>query len=320
MPSNFSFCHIEKCNNGGSLSFRYAHNFRTVTSESLRHVNPDLTHLNHDLVLNNPVPYEELVEHRFQEVQLQTGSHPKKRKDAVPALEVFLSFSHGANERNGFTIEEWEKESYQWLKDYFGQENVLSVMVHMDEFTPHIHALVTPFTKDLRLCAKEFTGGPKAMRAIVESYSSYFTKAPFCLTKPVGYAKAAYESLDKFHRAINTIEDTVLPERGIESEEEYHQKVIDYIKTKEMQALEEVHQKNIQVGHLRANIFTLKKKYKKAIHLYDYLCNILPNIDAVEEELENLCRLEALPREEIKKIIAECKDVSKTTKEYNEGE
>lgn len=41
-------------------------------------------------------------------------------------------------------IDEWCKDSLDWLKDTFGKENLVSAVLHLDESTPHIHATVIP--------------------------------------------------------------------------------------------------------------------------------------------------------------------------------
>lgn len=41
----------------------------------------------------------------------------------------------------------------------FGEENVVSFIVHLDELNPHAHAVIVPITKDGRLSAKDMFGG-----------------------------------------------------------------------------------------------------------------------------------------------------------------
>lgn len=41
-------------------------------------------------------------------------------------------------------IEDWAMDSYQWCCEQFGQENVIGFQVHLDEKSPHCHALVIP--------------------------------------------------------------------------------------------------------------------------------------------------------------------------------
>ena len=50
-------------------------------------------------------------------------------------------------------------------------DNVLSIVVHYDETTPHIHALVVPLDATGKLNAKSFTNGRAAMRDMQTDYA-----------------------------------------------------------------------------------------------------------------------------------------------------
>lgn len=41
-------------------------------------------------------------------------------------------------------IEHWAKDIYDWCAKRYGQENIVGFQVHLDESSPHIHALVVP--------------------------------------------------------------------------------------------------------------------------------------------------------------------------------
>lgn len=52
-------------------------------------------------------------------------------------------------------IEHWAKEVYDWCAERYGQENIVGFQVHLDESSPHIHALIVPVgqrTKSGRGC------------------------------------------------------------------------------------------------------------------------------------------------------------------------
>ena len=60
-------------------------------------------------------------------------------------------------------IEKWVEENNKWMKEYFGKENVMHGVLHMDESTPHIHYFVTP-VKDGKFNAFELLGGRNQFR------------------------------------------------------------------------------------------------------------------------------------------------------------
>lgn len=56
-------------------------------------------------------------------------------------------------------LDEWCDDNIEWLQESFGKDNFVSVVLHMDEKTPHIHATVVPIvTGDRRkICEKKKT-------------------------------------------------------------------------------------------------------------------------------------------------------------------
>lgn len=71
---------------------------------------------------------------------------------------------HEHEETNGHLIrkpeiERWAKDIYGFVCREFGEENVASFIVHLDETGPHAHCVFVPLTADGRLCSKEVLGG-----------------------------------------------------------------------------------------------------------------------------------------------------------------
>ena len=56
-------------------------------------------------------------------------------------------------------IDRWAKDIYDFCGREFGEENIVSFIVHLDELNPHAHAVIVPITKDGRLSAKDMFGG-----------------------------------------------------------------------------------------------------------------------------------------------------------------
>ena len=44
-------------------------------------------------------------------------------------------------------IDEWTKDCIAYLQKKFGQENVVSAALHMDEYSPHLHVTVVPIVQ-----------------------------------------------------------------------------------------------------------------------------------------------------------------------------
>lgn len=56
-------------------------------------------------------------------------------------------------------IDRWALDIYKFCCREFGEENIVSFIVHLDELNPHAHAVIVPITSDGRLSAKEMFGG-----------------------------------------------------------------------------------------------------------------------------------------------------------------
>ena len=62
-------------------------------------------------------------------------------------------------------IEQWAKDIYDFVCREFGEENIASFIVHLDETGPHAHCVFVPLTVDGRLCSKEVLGGKNKIEA-----------------------------------------------------------------------------------------------------------------------------------------------------------
>ena len=62
-------------------------------------------------------------------------------------------------------IEQWAKDIYGFVCREFGEENIASFIVHLDETGPHAHCVFVPLTADGRLSSKEVLGGKNKIEA-----------------------------------------------------------------------------------------------------------------------------------------------------------
>ena len=107
-------------------------------------VDPMRTHLNRELVR-----MPEGIRERDDAIAARISSAGIRRKithDQVRAIRVMLSGTHEDMmeiEKAG-KLDDWCRDSMDWLYRTFGRENVVSAVLHMDEHTPHIHATLVP--------------------------------------------------------------------------------------------------------------------------------------------------------------------------------
>jgi len=135
--ANFVVLHLEKAK--GADTKMSAHIERTFIAGN---VDESRIHLNRELVAfpEGVKSRSAAIEHRIENANLKR----KVGKNQVHAIRVMLSASPEAMERiqQEGRLDDWCRQSVEWLQETFGKENLVSAVLHMDEKTPHIHATV----------------------------------------------------------------------------------------------------------------------------------------------------------------------------------
>ena len=152
--------HLEKAK--GTDSRMSAHIERTVHPKNADRTR---THLNRELV-----QFPEGVRNRTQAIahRIETaGIRRKVGTNQVKAIRVLLTGSNKdmkQMEADG-QLDEWCNDSLQWLRETYGERNLVSAVLHVDEKTPHIHATIVPIvTGERRKAKKEEQNGKKKYR------------------------------------------------------------------------------------------------------------------------------------------------------------
>lgn len=83
------------------------------------------------------------------------------RKDAVRMVEATVQLSGKILDDSEEEQEKVLRNSYDWLKNKFGEDNVISAVIHKDETNMHLHFDFVPFTEENKLSAKEIVTKPK---------------------------------------------------------------------------------------------------------------------------------------------------------------
>ena len=126
----------------------------------------------------------------------------KVRSNSTTHLKFILSGSHDRMKEMNKTkdIEKWFKKNLKWMQEKYGKENIIRFTLHRDERTPHIHAVVTPITKDNRLSARDILGGPADMKNLVTEYAEQM--AEFGLSRGVKGSRAKHDTLQEYYGRI----------------------------------------------------------------------------------------------------------------------
>lgn len=111
-------------------------------------IDPERTRLNYNLAPDRGVPPVEFIQERINSLELKRAP----RKDAVRMCDCVLTLPESFDPARSA---EFFAAGYGFLAARYGEENVVSAYVHMDEATPHMHFAWVPVTKDGRLSAKD---------------------------------------------------------------------------------------------------------------------------------------------------------------------
>lgn len=157
----------------------------------------------------------------------------KVRSDAVMAVETIAHYPGQMNitemgdryPADPDEFQKWQNDTIEFIQNKFGKENVINAVLHMDESSPHIHAVIVPIYKnknnDVTLSIKQYVDGKKGCAQLQTEYA-----------KAVGYERGVsqqnvnYQSI-KQARAILTqsVGAELPPVEKRESAKEYRERV-----------------------------------------------------------------------------------------------
>lgn len=149
------------------------HNLRELQAESGAHKHIALDQSHRNVVLHGPSNSQAIVALAKTLKEECVGPNRRLRIDHVQALEFVISL------RSDVSINpmEYFEASTRWLIKTFGSQMLLSVVVHLDESAPHMHALVLP------IVAGRYEGGYPIKRGRLPQLTASFAQE---VGKPFG--------------------------------------------------------------------------------------------------------------------------------------
>lgn len=103
-------------------------------------------------------------------------------------------------------LERWKTDNIKFLEKTFGSNCVYATM-HIDEKTPHIHALIVPrFTNSKGqyiLSNKRYFDGIEAYRTFQDNYASHMQEHFKILNRGIKYSKAKHLTIRQYYTLIN---------------------------------------------------------------------------------------------------------------------
>ena len=164
----------------------------------------------------------------------------KPRKNAVLGIETIQTFS--PEMMKNINIDEWKKDNLKFLEETFGKDNVISAVLHLDEKTPHVTAIILPVDCKNKLNCREVTSRQNLIK-YQDDYAKYMEK--HALKRGERGSKVKHKSPQKFYAEFNKMvkrdeEDKItihnlinndfIPEmKTFESNKSHMSRIADYI-------------------------------------------------------------------------------------------
>ena len=146
------------------------------------------------------------------------------RNDSVLTIELMLSaspdwFKQASQEQ----FYEWIKRNTQWVAETFGKKNVLQIVLHRDETTPHLHVMVIPEIEMVEtrgrkrkdgmaqapkepkpaLAASRWLDGKEKLGALQDSYAA--AMSPLGLERGLKGSGAQHRTIRSYYAAANAV-------------------------------------------------------------------------------------------------------------------
>lgn len=129
---------------------RWGGDIKKAIEKERDNIDPKLSHLNYNLAPEREGGQVTFVRQRIESLELKRAP----RKDAVRMCDCVITMPQSLDPA---MRDEFFAAAYGELAAKFGDENIISAYVHLDEpkAMPHMHFAWVPVTKDGRLSAKE---------------------------------------------------------------------------------------------------------------------------------------------------------------------
>lgn len=257
----YCFMTMTKIHTMTELMKRADHNLR---EKEIFNADPDRAHLNDEMVMVKDHDIVTAWENKFN--SLEHYKENKLRKDAPRAIEIVMSLPK--EDAAKVDLEKWKQANMKWLEKEFETNkelhgsNLLSVVYHGDETNAHIHAIVTPVTKDGRIRTTDWMSRKKLI-SLQDSYAKEMKQ--FGLERGLRGTKAKHKDIARMYAKIDQNLQSVEQSLAIqpnESIEEYHDRVVDYMQTRTVAMQRQIDDKDRTILEARHESREWKKKFE----------------------------------------------------------
>jgi len=193
MARSFAVLRVAKLKTMGEIGALGQHNERTRATP-----NADAERLGENVRLVGSGDW-------IADAQARLDAAPRIRSNAVLAIEHVMTasrdfYQEGDAGERAARLDDWTERSMAWLRERYGEQNVVAAVLHRDELTPHIQALVVPLHDELGLNAKHWLGGREKLGTMQDSYAA--AVRDLGLERGVRGSVAVHETIKEWYAKI----------------------------------------------------------------------------------------------------------------------
>lgn len=288
---SFSICRIAKIKSSGVTGIQI-HDRREM---GVSHTNEDIdwsrTNENIDL-LDQKEKFRTAVKNRIDELNLKRAP----RKDATVMVQCLITSDKAFFEKmNKEEQVEFFKKSYDFIKDRYGKENMVSATIHFDESTPHMHVNFVPVTEDGRLSARDLFS-PKQLRELQDDFNKYINDKGYDLDRGKKDSKRKHLKVEEYKletrfaelkRKENEINNEMLK---LEEEHKSLKNEINALKN-DFEELSKVKTSHEEINEIKGDFGLLNKdKVKIKAEDYENLIKIAKSHVILEKQFDEIAK------------------------------
>lgn len=187
MP-NYAILRTRKLKTARDLTVASMHNGRALTPP-----NADVNRADDNAHSHDSSP----INQRWTEA-INRADISKIRSNAVRGIEILMAYSPDA--RGTITKSQWHDHTTSWLNATFGRDNILQYDLHMDETTPHAHAIVVPINDKGKLVAKDWLGGREKLSKLQDSFADHVKHLG--LERGISGSRRKHTPIAEYHKSL----------------------------------------------------------------------------------------------------------------------
>lgn len=255
------------------------------------------TYLNYDLHYERYQSYKNRINERIKEEY--TGKRAI-RKDAIFMVNFLISsdqefFKNLSEERQ----REYFKISYDYLKDYFGENNVISAKVHLDETTPHMHFTAVPLV-DGKLNAKKLMTR-NFLRKIQSELPEILKNDGFEIERGIEGSKRKHIETETYKKELNAKLDRAKSKiKELEKEQNALELILSHSRD-DLEVINDIDTIEAKKTILRANRSISEEDYQKILNSFRKIVSEKQKLEKENIELKKNLETKEIDMDTLKK-------------------